>query len=336
MKFKEASYYKKLSDKKVHCLLCPHSCFIENGEVGKCQVRMNVNGSLKNMFYGKPFIVKYLKSEDIPLYHVLPGNKGLSLGIAGNNLFGELIDHGVKSYEEMQNIPVLTQYPDQILREAEKTGAKMIFYGYSEPAMFYEYMKDSAERAKKNDHTNNLKHVMISHGFINKEAAQELSEYIDAAVIDIKGMSDELYEKVYNARLSPILDAVKTLKENNIWIEIRMKVIPKFHSNFYDFRKLISWVVDNLGVNTPLHFIPYDYSNEESIALAIKARKIALNAGLHYVYTSKIKINDINEGNITFCHNCRKQLIIRNLKDVENKIVGGRCQCGQEIPGIWQ
>ena len=94
--------------------------------------------------------------------------------------------------------------------------------------------------------------------------------------------------------------------------------------------------MDNLGVNTPMHFIPYDYSNEESVNLTIKTRKMALNAGLHYVYTPKIKINDINEGNITFCHNCRKQLIIRNLKDVENKIVGGRCQCGQEIPGIWQ
>ena len=336
MKFKEASYYKKLSSKKVHCLLCPHDCIIENGEVGKCQVRMNVNGNLKSMFYGRPFIVKYLNSEDIPLYHVLPGNKGLSFGIVGNNLFGELIEHKVAAYEEMQSIPMLSQYPDQILREAVKTNAKMIFYGYSEPAMFYEYMKDTSERAKKNPHGRNIKHIMVSHGFISKEAAQELSQYIDAAVIDIKGMNDELYDKFYNVKLTPILDAVKTLKDNNVWIEIRFKVIPSFHNTLYDFRKLISWVVDNLGTNTPIHFMPYDYSNEEAVELTIKARKMALNAGLHYVYTPKIKINEINEGNITFCHNCRKQLIIRNLKDIENKIVEGRCQCGQEIPGIWQ
>ncbi len=336
MKFKEASYYKKLSNKKVHCLLCPHSCFIENGELGKCQVRMNVNGNLKSMFYGKPFIIKHLKSEEIPLYHVLPGNKGLSLGIVGNNLFGELIDHGVKTYEEMQSTPVLTQYPDQILREAEKTSAKMIIYGYSEPAMFYEYMKECVERAKKNPHTNNIKHIMVSHGFLSKEATQELSQYIDTAVIDIKGMSDEIYNEIYNVKLQPILDSMRILKENNVWIEIRIKVIPKFHKDLYDFRKLITWVFDNLGTNTPLHFIPYDYSNEEAVELSIKARKMALNAGMNYIYIPKIRINEINEGNITFCQNCRKQLVIRNSKDIENKIIDGKCQCGQEIPGIWQ
>ena len=338
MKFKEASHYKKLSDKKVHCLLCPHDCFIENGEVGKCQVRMNINGNLKSMFYGKPFIVKYSNPEEIPLYHVLPGNMGLSLGIVGNNLFGEFIEHGVKTYEEMQSIPMITQYPNQILREAEKTDAKMIFYGYSEPVMFYEYIKDLSESAKKNPEMKNIKHVIVSHGFINKEATQELSNYINAAVIDIKGITNEIYDKIYGAKLNPILDAVKILKDNGVWIEIKMSIKPGFHKDFYDIRKLISWVVDNLGANTPIHFIPNEHSNKESVDLAVKARKIALNAGMNYVYTPKIQINEINEGNITFCHNCRKQLIIRNSKskEIENKITGGRCQCGQEIPGIWE
>ena len=68
-KFKEASHYKKLPEKKVRCMLCPHGCVIGNGEVGKCKVRMNIIGNLKSMYYGKPHTVKYGLTNDLPLYH---------------------------------------------------------------------------------------------------------------------------------------------------------------------------------------------------------------------------------------------------------------------------
>jgi pyruvate formate lyase activating enzyme len=64
------------------------------------------------------------------------------------------------------------------------------------------------------------------------------------------------------------------------------------------------------------------------------ARKIALKAGLKYVYTGNI---DDDEGSTTFCPKCKKAVIKRkDLFVLENNIKNGRCRfCRAEIAGVW-
>ena len=57
MGFKTAEHWKKLPEKRVKCNLCPHECFIGNGEVGKCGVRQNMGGILKTINFNKPHAV---------------------------------------------------------------------------------------------------------------------------------------------------------------------------------------------------------------------------------------------------------------------------------------
>jgi pyruvate formate lyase activating enzyme len=65
-----------------------------------------------------------------------------------------------------------------------------------------------------------------------------------------------------------------------------------------------------------------------------RARQIAQEAGLHYVYEGNV----YSDGADTTCPSCASLLIKRSWHDVmENRLRHGRCpQCGTAIPGVWQ
>lgn len=323
MKFKEAQFYKKLQDKQVHCFLCPHSCFIENGEVGKCEFKQNVNGELKNMIYGKPYEVSTKKIEDIGFYHFMPNSKVLNVGTPGETLSGDFWKTDI-SGKELKDIPIIEQTPAQVIKQAEKNNCKTISYGFGEPVVFYEYMDDIMQKGE------GIKNVIVTNGFIERSAVREISKKAKAIMFDVRSMTNEFYERLCEGKLEPILSAIKTAHKQGILVEIKMNLISRLHGSFYDVKKLISWILTNLDADVPLHFNVFD---DESKELAGHARKIAIDAGMNYVYINNL---DWDEGRTTFCPNCKKAVVIRRKNDFENYLKNGRCICGQEISGVWQ
>ena len=83
---KEAMFYEKSEDKKIHCLLCPQNCTIADGKRGFCRVRLNKGGKLYSIVYSKPCSTAIDPIEKKPLFHFLPGSKVYSIGTAGCNL----------------------------------------------------------------------------------------------------------------------------------------------------------------------------------------------------------------------------------------------------------
>ena len=88
-KYHEAMYYTEAKDSKVKCSLCPNLCVISLNNVGKCNVRMNINGKLYAMNYGLTTSGSRDPIEKKPLYHFLPGTCAYSFGTIGCNLFCE-------------------------------------------------------------------------------------------------------------------------------------------------------------------------------------------------------------------------------------------------------
>jgi len=322
MGFKEAYYYKKLPEKKVKCTLFPDEEIIDNGELAKCKVRMNMNGKLKSLNYGKLHAIKTKKIEGVGFFHFMPDENALSLGAPGETLFSEHYFNET-SNKEIEEIPTINQKPFQTIKHAQKAKNKIIAYAEGEPMSFYEYVKDTIDKGKE------FKHVVVTNGFVNREPVRELAGKADAIMFEVRGMNEEFYEKICNGKLEPILEAIKTASQENCWVEIKMLLIKEFHESFYDVRKLVAWMLNNLNENIPLHFIAKTASETE---IAKRARKIALDAGLNYVYTDNI---DDKEGKNTFCPNCKKSVIIRRDNEVENKLIDGKCSCGKEISGVW-
>ncbi|OIO41270.1 hypothetical protein COX97_00590 [Candidatus Pacearchaeota archaeon CG_4_10_14_0_2_um_filter_05_32_18] len=324
MRFKEASFYKKLNDKKVHCKLCPHKCIIGNGETGKCKIKQNVDGKLKAMNYGKIYLSRTNSIEELGFFHFLPGNEALLVSSIGNSLDKGWYENELTG-KEIEDIPIINQTPTQLGKEVLKKKLKIICHGYNEPMMSYEYVEDIIANNKS------TKHVVQTNAFIEQEPIGEISKKLNGAVIEIRGMTEEFYKNILDGDLDSVLKSTKTMHEGGVWIEIFMPVITEIHYSLYDVRKLISWILNNLGADVPLHFVSKNYVDEQ---LLKKSRKIAVDAGMRYVYSH---VPGWNEGITTFCPECKKAVIVReNDSILENNIKEGKCTCGKQIPGVWQ
>lgn len=332
---KEASYYKKLNGIIVQCQLCPHFCTIKDGERGKCETRENQKGILYSLVYGKACSADCDPIEKKPLYHFLPGEQAMSLATIGCNLHCKQCQNWQISQTKPEYYPYISLTPEEVVEKTREAECRIIAYTYTEPTIFYEYMLDTAKIAKKHG----LKNVIVSNGFINPEPLKELCKYIDGANIDLKSFSEGFYNEICDGRLEPVLKAIEILHENNVWVEITNLIIPTLNDKEPEIRKLAEWVKE-LDADIPLHFSAFypTYKLQDITptpdSILKKARKIALKAGLKYVYTGNI---DDDEGSATFCPKCKKAVIKRRGFSVfEINIEKGKCKfCGAKILGIW-
>ena len=71
---KEAMFYEKMENNRVHCHLCAHHCIISDGKRGICCVRENRDGMLYSLVYGKSIAENVDPIEKKPLFHFAPGS----------------------------------------------------------------------------------------------------------------------------------------------------------------------------------------------------------------------------------------------------------------------
>jgi len=332
---KEAMYYKKLKGNLVQCELCPHRCVIKEGNRGICGVRENRKGVLHSLVYGKLCSANAESIEKKPLYHFLPGTYAYSVATVGCNLKCKNCQNYEISQEKPERIPFLSLKPEEVVKNAIESGCKSIAYTFTEPTVFYEVALDIAKLAKKQG----IKNVIVSNGFINPEPLKQLCNYIDAANIDLKSINDKFYKDVCGARVNPVLESLKILKQENVWTEITNLLIPTLNDSEKDIKELIEWIKENLGTSAVLHFTAFyptyklSYLEPTPTSTLKKARKLALPE-LNYVYTGNI-VDD--EGDNTYCPKCKKILVKRRLFSIiENNLNEGRCsKCNAKIEGIW-
>ncbi|MEM4637690.1 MAG: AmmeMemoRadiSam system radical SAM enzyme [Candidatus Woesearchaeota archaeon] len=329
--YKIKNFYKKEKE-TIICNLCPHNCRINNNKKGICGTRININGQFYSMVYGKVSAIHVDPIEKKPLYHFYPGEKILSIGTIGCNLFCR----GCQNYEISKNHTPISEIqfisPKEIVEIAIKNNIRMIAYTYNEPTIFYEYMVDIAKLAKKH----NIKNVMVSNGYINEKPLKKLLKYIDAANIDLKGFNEKFYREYANAKLEPVLKTIKIIKESKKWLEITNLIIPKTNDDLKEIKKMCIWIKEN--ANSPLHFsrfFPYFKAADKEITpkeTLFEAKKIAINTGIKYVYIGNIGFLDN-----TYCPKCNNLLIKRNPYIEVCGISKGKCKkCNNKIPGFFK
>ncbi|MBU0503552.1 MAG: AmmeMemoRadiSam system radical SAM enzyme [Candidatus Omnitrophota bacterium] len=334
---KEALYYQKLDKKSVQCRLCPRQCVISKGLRGYCGIRENRDGVLYALSYAKPVAVHLDPIEKKPLFHFLPGSQAFSIATAGCNLKCDFCQNWEISQKKPEEVNFIYTNPEEIVRQAQAIGAPAIAYTYSEPVIFYEYMLDTARIAK----SKGIKNIMHSNGYINEEPLKQLCLYLDAANIDLKGFSEEFYAKVCSGSLEPVLKSLKILKSSGVHLEITNLLIPGANDSPELIKRMCLWIKDNLGADTPLHFSRfyplYKLSSLSPTPLQAleRARQIAIDAGLKYVYIGNLPGHQAEN---TYCPKCNKLVIGRRGYIItENNLEKGRCKfCGENIQGIWQ
>lgn len=217
-------------------------------------------------------------------------------------------------------------------------GCQSIAYTYSDPVVFYEYVYDSGELA----HQAGLANVLITAAYINREPLRRLCRVLDAANVDLKAFDDGFYRRISGATLRPVLDALVTMREEGLWIEVTNLLIPTLNDDLAMVRRMARWIRDELGSSTPLHFSrfhpQYRMRNLPPTPAATldRVRREALDTGLDYVYVGNVMGH---EGGSTYCPTDGTLLIGRTgFRITENNLTAdGRCPaCDEEIPGVWQ
>jgi pyruvate formate lyase activating enzyme len=323
--------------KLVQCLLCPFKCRLNEGERGVCRVRLNYNGKLITLVHGKAAAVNIDPIEKKPIFHLLPGAKAFSIATFGCNLGCKYCQNWQLSQTNPEDYYNYNLPPEEVVKKAIESNCETIAYTYSEPVIFYEYVYDTAVIAK----SKGIKNIFVSNGFINLEPLKKLSKYLDAANIDLKGFTEEFYREVCFGALKPVLKTLEFLAFSNVVLEITNLIVPTLNDDFKIIEKMCKWLYKNLGPDIPLHFsrfFPmYKLKNLPTTPVETlkKAREIALDSGLNFVYIGNVYTED---GETTFCPNCKKKLVVRygyNLLEY-NINSKGECKfCNKKIYGVW-
>lgn len=333
---KEALLYQKLESNKVRCDLCAHRCLLTEGKTGICGVRKNLGGTLYTLVYDKVIAAHIDPIEKKPLFHFLPGSTSFSIATVGCNFRCLHCQNSEISQmpkdEKIINGSSMT--PMEIVDNAHKSGCQSISYTYTEPTIFFELAYDTARIA----HEKGLKNIFVTNGYMTKEALDMVRPYLDAANVDMKFFDEKMHKRVCGASRDPVLETIKRMKEYGIWVEVTTLVIPTKNDSDEELTQIAEFI-KGVGAEIPWHvsaFHPTYKMNDlprTSAATLQRARKIGLKAGLRYVYTGNIPGD---EGEHTFCHNCKSALIHRvGFEIVENYVRESRCPfCGAVIDGI--
>ena len=332
-----ASYWQKIKENIVQCLLCPRKCVLDAGQRGVCTVRINKEGKLYTLGYGNPVAIHIDPIEKKPFFHVAPGEPVFSLAVAGCNMRCIFCQNWQISQSRPDETENYNLSPEEIVNKTIENNCKFIAYTYTEPTVFYEYMLDIAKLAR----AKGLKNTMHSCGYINPQPLKELLKYMDAVNIDLKGFTEEYYAKIgLLAQLKPVLETLKTIKEEGVWLEITNLIIPNFNDDPQKIKEMCIWIKENLGDEVPLHFsrfVPnFKLQNlpPTPIEKLEEAYRIAKGVGLKYVYIGNVPGH---KGENTYCPNCGKIVVKRiGYEILENNIKDGKCKfCGYKIAGRW-
>lgn len=338
-KLHEARFYTIKKDSSVLCVLCPNRCKIHPGEKGQCNVRSNIDGKLYSLNYGLTTSGAQDPIEKKPLFHFLPGSCAYSFGTIGCNLFCQFCQnwHISRAVPDSYRYNLKKLTPQDGAKEASRSGCASVAYTYNEPMVWYEWVLDTAQEVKRVG----LKNILVTNGYIEKEPLEELLPFIDAANIDFKGDKAFYKELCKVTHQEAVLETCKIMKEKKIHLEITNLIIPTKNDSEMQLQDLIDFILNELGPEVPLHFSRYfpNYKLDlppTPVETLIKARDMALKAGLYYVYLGNVRDESFSD---TFCKNCGTQLIQRrgyftNINNLTNDASCKSCKTFADI--IWQ
>jgi pyruvate formate lyase activating enzyme len=318
-------------DNKLECLLCPHFCKLTEGKTGICGIRKNTGENITLVTYGVISGYALDPVEKKPLYHFFPGYNVLSIGSFGCNMRCDFC----QNFHISQNLPE-NNHPeitiDKIIGDALFAKRNIgVAFTYNEPVVWFEYMKDVAERVKEEG----LHTVMVSNGYVNSDPLNEILEFIDAFNIDLKSFNNNFYTKLTGAELEPVKKSLKEIAKSGRHLEITTLIIPGQNDDEKEMALQTQWIAGELGRDIPFHlsryFPTYKRNNPATPEGTLKKLFEIASENLDYVYLGN---NNSEDGQNTICSSCNTEVTIRSgyytiLKNLDEY---GKCvSCGNLI-----
>ncbi|PIQ87135.1 MAG: AmmeMemoRadiSam system radical SAM enzyme [Candidatus Omnitrophica bacterium CG11_big_fil_rev_8_21_14_0_20_43_6] len=332
---KEAQLYTRLENQEVVCRLCAHGCRIPLGGSGFCGVRQNISGVLYTHNYAKLVVANIDPVQKKPLYHFLPGTSTFSIACPGCNFRCGFCQNWEISQFNSEHKNLGEDFSaKKVVELALQFKCPSIAYTYTEPTIYFEFALETAKLAKEAG----LRNIFVTNGYMSREAISLLSPYLDAANIDLKFFKESTYQRICSAKLSPVLDSIRLLKDAGVWVEVTTLIIPGENDTPQEL-KAIAGFIASVNREIPWHisrfhadyqFKDYESTSEHTLKLAYD---LGVGQGLDYVYVGNFGA----WGQDTLCGKCHKPLIKREGFDIlEFHLEQNRCVfCQAPLPGVF-
>ncbi len=301
----EAKYYRKVikaGHELLQCELCPNYCQIAQGKVGVCLGRKNIDGKLYAVNYGEVVSIAMDPIEKKPLYHYFPGAPIFSVATYGCNLKCPFCQNWEISQEQTES---KFYTPEALVKTALTYPTIGIAYTFTEPLIWFEYLLDTMQIARKSG----LKNVLVTNGLINSAPLNELLPLIDALNIDLKSIREDFYRDFVKGDLAAVKHTIEVTKKH-CHVELTNLLVPTKNDSPKDIADLVDYCA-SLGRDTVLHFTRYfpyykvdtEHTSEKTLLMAMEIAKKKLD----YVYLGNIGGHDNN----TYCPKCGNLLVNR-------------------------
>ncbi len=334
---KEAELARPLPTGRVQCTACARSCQIGEGQVGFCGVRGVVGGKLYLLVYGRVVAGHIDPIEKKPVVHYRPGSKIFSIATSGCSWACAYCQNS--DISQLRKVEGMEASPEEIVDAAVARGCEGIAYTYNQPTIFMEYARDVGVVAR----SRGLFNIFVSNGYDTPETVGLMDGFLDCATVDFKGSGETGFVRRYIAipNADPIFQSLLEIKaRTRVHVEITDLIVPKVGESLDAAKRLCRWVCDNLGPDTPVHFLRFhpDYKMMDlpmtPVEVLERHHRIGREAGLNYVYIGNVPGHPAEN---TYCTGCGSVVVGRHgYRILEyNLDAKNRCRrCGQATPVI--
>ncbi len=326
----EAAHWETLPGNRVLCRLCPTDCRLRPGQTAPCGTRANRDGRMVPLQYGRIASAGMDPIEKKPLYHFHPGRSIYSVAAHGCNLHCRFC----QNWNLSQSVGGVAREvpPADLVAAAAAAGSVGIAYTYSEPLVWFEYLRDVSRLAA----AAGLKNVIVSNAFLHEKPLRELLPDLHAANFDLKSMKPEFYTKVCKGKLEPVLRTIALAREADIHVEVTNLVIPGLNDADEDLDALARWVAE-LDRTIPLHLSAYrpawrceaPPTTPETLARAVEIAREHLD----HVYAGNLTVQGAAD---THCAACGAVVIERDVYRADSRLTDeARCPaCKAPVPVV--
>jgi len=331
---RESSLYVKLRGDRVQCILCERRCVIDVDQVGVCETRRNIRGTLYTLVYGDLSAVESRPIEIKPFFHYWPGSTALTFSTWSCNFDCPWCQNHNLSKSQPRPDKSKSVSPARIVEMAVDSGDEGLCASFQEPTLLTDWAADAFVQSKRRG----LYCCYVSNGYMTLEALDMLRQSgLDGLKVDVKGDEDSY------RRFCGSMDAgvpwrnAEMAKKTGIHVEIVNLIIPGVNDSDSTITSVVEKHLRHLGPDTPIHFTRYVpaykfHAPTTDVRKLEHAREIARKAGARYSYVGNIRRHPYEN---TFCPECGERLITRDAYTIVSyKLTSeNRCQkCGTKIP----
>ncbi len=237
----------------IKCDICFRRCTINEGKIGYCNARKNIDGENISLNYGKFISASLDPIEKKPLHFYKPGSAIFSLGSFGCNMncqFCQNYSLARANFNDYNPIELSPREAVELSKKYKDVGNIGIAFTYNEPLINFEYIIETGKILKENK----LDLVIVTNGELNEKYFKMLLPYVDAFNIDLKSFNEEKY-RYLGGDLNIVLNNIK-LTAKSSHIEITTLVVPDISDDIEEFKREVEFL-SNIDKDIPLHITRY-------------------------------------------------------------------------------